>query len=141
MNQIKQDPSFLGIGWSFPPAFRRELNGVEMVTGDENVKKSIEIILTTLPGERIMQPSFGCNLHTHVFEEMTVQNIALIQRIVFEALTFHEPRIIVDEITSQFYPESGLLEITIPYTIIRTNTRYNYVFPYYMKEATNIEHL
>jgi hypothetical protein len=30
--------------------------------------------------------------------------------------------------------------ITIPYTIITTNTRYNYVYPFYMNEATNIEH-
>jgi len=33
----------------------------------------------------------------------------------------------------------GRLEISIPYTIITTNTRYNYVFPFYMNEATNIE--
>ena len=133
------DRSFLGTGWSFPPTFRREWYGVEMVSDEENVRKSIQIILQTITGERIMLPTFGCNLQPYVFESMNVPNIAMIEKIVKDALTFHEPRIIVGELTSTPNHEQGLLEINIEYTIIVTNTRYNYVFPFYMKEATNIE--
>ena len=133
------DRSFLGTGWSFPPTFRREWYGVEMVSDEENVKKSIQIILQTITGERVMLPTFGCNLQPFVFEPMNVPNIAMIEKIVKDALTYHEPRIIVGELTSTPHPEQGLLEINIEYTIIVTNTRYNYVFPFYMKEATNIE--
>lgn len=136
----KIDPSFLGTGWSFPPSFRREFNGVEMLSGVDDVNSSIRIILDTITGERVMLPTFGCNLQPHVFDNMTVQHIALIQKIVFEALTYHEPRIIVGEITSEADQNTGILTINIPYTIISTNTRYNYVYPFYMKEATNIEH-
>ena len=67
-------------------------------------------------------------------------NIAMVKKIVFEALVFHEPRIIVGDITETVDQLNGKLELTIPYTIITTNTRYNYVFPFYMSEATNIEH-
>lgn len=133
-------PSFLGIGWNFPPTFRREFYGVEMLTGVEDVNSSIRIILDTITGERVMLPTFGCNLQPHVFDSMTVQNIALIEKIVFEALTYHEPRIIVGDIISEADQQTGILTINIPYTIITTNTRYNYVYPFYMKEATNIEH-
>ncbi|MEO6683647.1 MAG: GPW/gp25 family protein [Ginsengibacter sp.] len=133
--------SFLGTGWNFPPTFRREFHGVEMLSGVEDVESSIRIILETITGERVMLPTFGCNLQPHVFDNMTVQNIALIQKIVFEALTYHEPRIIVGEITSEAQQEAGILEVTIPYTIITTNTRYNYVYPFYIKEATNIDHI
>ena len=133
------DRSFLGTGWSFPPTFRREWYGVEMISDEENVRKSIQIILQTITGERIMLPTFGCNLQPYVFEPMNVPNIAMIEKIVKDALTFHEPRIIVGELTSTPNHEQGLLEINIEYTIIVTNTRYNYVFPFYMKEATNIE--
>ena len=133
------DRSFLGTGWSFPPTFRRECYGVEMISDEENVRKSIQIILQTITGERIMLPTFGCNLQPYVFESMNVPNIAMIEKIVKDALTFHEPRIIVGELTSTPNHEQGLLEINIEYTIIVTNTRYNYVFPFYMKEATNIE--
>jgi phage baseplate assembly protein W len=133
------DRSFLGTGWSFPPTFRREWYGVEMVSDEENVKKCIQIILQTITGERVMLPTFGCNLQPYVFEPMNVPNIAMIEKIVKDALTYHEPRIIVGELTSTPNQEQGLLEINIEYTIIVTNTRYNYVFPFYMKEATNIE--
>lgn len=136
----QKEPSFLGRGWDFPPTFRREFSGVEMLSGVEDVESSIRIILETITGERVMLPTFGCNLQQQVFENMTVQNIALVQKIVFEALTYHEPRIIVGEISSEPNQNEGILTLTIPYTIISTNTRNNYVYPFYMKEATNVEH-
>ncbi len=139
MNTEIIDRSFLGTGWSFPPTFRREWYGVEMVSDEENVRKCMEIILLTITGERIMLPTFGCNLQPYVFEPMNVPNIAMIEKIVKDALVYHEPRIIVDNITSTPNQAEGLLEINVDYTIITTNTRYNYVFPFYMKEATNIE--
>ena len=133
------DRSFLGTGWSFPPTFRREWYGVEMLSGEEDVRSSIQIILSTVQGERVMLPTFGCNLQPFVFEVMDVPTVAMIEKIVKDALTIHEPRIIVGDLASTPYPEQGLLEIKIEYTIISTNTRYNYVFPFYMNEATNIE--
>lgn len=151
------DKSFLGTGWSFPPTWRRETGGVDMVSVEENVRKSIQIILSTrstgkvtvlnkdgipelrtISGERVLQPTFGLNLLPYVFEPMNTPNIAMIERMVREALVYNEPRIIVEGLLSTPDPESGLLLVSIDYTIIRTNTRYNYVFPFYMNEATNL---
>lgn len=133
------DRSFLGIGWSFPPTFRREWYGVEMLVEEADVHSSIEIILKTLNGERVMLPTFGANLQPYAFEPMNPATVALIERIVREALVLHEPRIIVDDLVTTVNQAEGRLEISIPYTIITTNTRYNYVFPFYMDEATNID--
>ena len=133
------DRSFLGTGWNFPPTFRREWYGVEMLSGEEDVHSSIQIILSTVQGERVMLPTFGCNLQPYVFEVMNVPNIAMIEKIVKDALIYHEPRIIVGDLVSTPHSDQGLLEINIGYTIITTNTRYNYVFPFYVNEATNIE--
>ncbi|SKC66359.1 GPW/gp25 family protein [Ohtaekwangia koreensis] len=134
------DKSFLGTGWNFPPTFRREWYGVEMLSEEEDVRSSIYIILSTVTGERVMLPTFGCNLQPKVFEVMNVANIALIEKIVHDALVYHEPRIKVEELSTEVNQQEGRLLITIQYTIISTNTRYNYVFPFYMNEATNIEH-
>jgi len=133
------DRSFLGIGWSFPPTFRREWYVVEMLVEEADVHSSIEIILKTLNGERMMLPTFGANLRPYAFEPMNPATIALIEKIVREALVLHEPRIIVDDLVTTVNQAEGRLEISIPYTIITTNTRYNYVFPFYMNEATNID--
>lgn len=133
------DKSFLGTGWSFPPTFRREWYGVEMLTAEEDVRSSLGIILSTITGERVMLPTFGCNLQPHIFDTMNVPNIAMIEKIVKEALVYHEPRIIVDLLTTTPFQDRGVLEIDIQYRIIATNTRYNYVYPFYINEATNIE--
>ena len=137
----KIDRSFLGTGWNFPPTFRREWYGVEMLTGEEDVRSSIKIILSTITGERVMLPNFGCNLQPYVFESMNDTNTTLIEKIVREALVYHEPRIIIEEDGVRAVPNQmeGIMEIQIEYTIISTNTRYNYVFPFYINEATNIE--
>ncbi|HEX6848778.1 MAG TPA: GPW/gp25 family protein [Chitinophagaceae bacterium] len=133
------DSSFLGTGWSFPPTFRREWYGLEMLKEEADVRSSIEIILNTLNGERVMQPTFGCDLQPFVFEPMNPSTIAMIKKIVTEALIYHEPRIIVEDVRETADIRNGILQLEIFYSIITTNTRYNYVFPFYMREATNIE--
>ena len=132
--------SFLGVGWSFPPTFRREQYTVDMLQGEADVRSSIRIILDTITGERVMLPNFGCNLQPYIFEPMTPASIALISKIVFEALSFHEPRIVVGEVVAEPEVDGGVLRLNIPYTIVSTNTRYNYVYPFYQQEATNIDH-
>ena len=136
MQQIEQ--SFLGRGWNYPPTFRREWYGPEMLNGEEDVRNSIEIILSTVTGERIMLPTFGCNLQPHLFDSMNISNVTLIEKIVREALILHEPRIIVEQVMATAMQSEGRLEINIGYRIITTNTRYNYVFPFYIHEATNL---
>lgn len=133
------DQSFLGTGWSFPPTFRREWYGLEMLTGREDVESSMQIILETITGERVMLPSFGCSLQAYVFEPMNVPSITMIEKIVHDALVYHEPRIIVENVSSTPDVEQGILQLNVEYTIITTNTRYNYVYPFYITEATNIE--
>ena len=133
------DRSFLGTGWNFPPTFRREWYGVEMLSGEDDIRSSIGIILSTIPGERVMLPNFGCNLQPYVFDTMNPANITLIEKIVHDALVFHEPRIIVGDITTTPDQEAGVLNIDIQYTVIATNTRYNYVYPFYINEATNVD--
>lgn len=132
--------SFLGTGWSFPPTFRKELPGVELTSGIENIYGSMLIILQTITGERVMNPDFGCNLRPYVFESLNIPNTAMIKKIVFEALTYHEPRIKVEEIKAEVNSHEGSLLLTIPFTVITTNTRHNYVYPFYTGEATDIDH-
>ncbi|RAJ80139.1 hypothetical protein CLV59_105247 [Chitinophaga dinghuensis] len=138
MNNI--DKSFLGTGWNFPPTFRREWYGVEMASGDDAVRNSLEIIVATITGERIMLPNYGCNLQPHVFDPMNVPTVAMIQKVVNDALVYNEPRIIVNSVVATPNEAEGRLDINVDYTIITTNTRYNYVFPFYMQEATNVAH-
>jgi phage baseplate assembly protein W len=67
---MADDQSFLGRGWSFPPAFSRSGAEVEMVSGAEDIRQSLGILLSTRLGERLMQDEFGCDLQHVLFEEI-----------------------------------------------------------------------
>lgn len=130
--------SFLGKGWGFPPVFRRKMMSVEMVTEEDAVFRSIKIILSTNTGERIMSPAFGVNMQPYYFSSMNVQNRAMIEKIVKESLIINEPRIVVEDVITTPLQDKGIMNIEIKYTIRSTNTRYNYVYPFYINEATDM---
>ena len=124
------DP-FIGRGWSFPPAFNVVAGGVEMRTGEADIKESLEIIFTTVLGERVMRPMFGCSLDDSVFEVMNTTRVAWTENLIRTAIIYHEPRIDADRITVEPDPASGALLIAISYRIRGSNSRFNLVYPFY----------
>lgn len=131
------DPAFLGTGWSFPPAFSPGGAEVEMVSGVEDIRQSLQIILSTQLGERVMQDEFGCALDSVLFEEMDQGFINSVTSVVSHAILYHEPRITLDELdVSESEAQQGLLLISLNYTVKETNSRFNMVYPFYVNEAT-----
>ena len=90
--------SFLGTGWSFPPQFIKNEKQVGMLSDAEDVQSSLEILLSTRPGERVMRPDYGCNLDELVFETLTTTFKTHIKDLVSTAILYHEPRIEVNKI-------------------------------------------
>ncbi|RCJ26530.1 hypothetical protein A6S26_14085 [Nostoc sp. ATCC 43529] len=134
---MEENNSFLGTGWSFPPTFNQDSGTVEMVSDEEDIFQSLEIILSTRPAERIMQPDFGCELSQFVFEEITQGLITAIKGTISDALLYHEPRIDVEEINID-ESEEGLLLISVIYRVRVTNSRFNLVYPFYINEAQTV---
>ncbi len=137
MDSKKQYSSFLGNGWSFPPSFLKEEKGVKMVSKEQDIEESLQILLSTRVGERIMNPEYGCNLNDIVFNNISANEETLIIEMIRLAILHYEPRIILNDIdinTSNI--NEGVLTFTIDYTIRTTNSRANYVFPFYLIEGT-----
>lgn len=132
---METNSSFLGTGWSFPPTFNQDTGTVEMVSDEEDIVQSLEIILSTRPAERIMQPDFGCELSQFIFEEISQGLITSIKGTISDALLYHEPRIDVEDINVDESEEEGLLLINVTYTVRVTNSRFNLVYPFYINEA------
>lgn len=131
--------SFLGTGWSFPPTFDRESGQVEMVSELVDIEQSLDILLSTSLGERVMVPDYGCNLDDYMFESLNNSLIGLIKHHVENAILFYEPRIIAEKVDVTTADSLDLIEgrftITVEYIIPETNSRYNYVYDYYLNEA------
>ncbi len=140
MNDEQQQlTNFLGRGWSFPPTFKREIPGVQMLEKEADVASSLEILLSTTLGERIMLPDYGCNLEELLFESLDTTMKTIIADKVETALLYHEPRIDVLKVTLNSEREmEGIVLIEVEYRIRSTNTRYNIVYPFYKTEGTDV---
>ncbi len=130
--------TFLGTGWGFPPTFDRHNKSVEMVSNEDDIYQSLEILLSTGLGERVMQPEYGSDLSKLIFEPIDVTFESLIKDRISDAILYHEPRITVDNIELERKETEGLINISIDFTVRTTNSRSNIVFPFYLNEATNI---
>jgi len=128
---------YLGKGWSFPPTFEKKADAVRMVEDEQNVKKSLQNILTTKPGERLMHPKFGCALDELMFEPLNTTLITFIKEMINTAILYFEPRVEVLKIDiSEADATEGLFLINLDYKIRANNTRNNMVFPFYKNEGT-----
>jgi len=129
---------FLGTGWSFPPEFGKGKNSIKMSSGAEDIKESLFILLSTKLGERFMTPDFGCDMDIFLFEPLDLDLEQKIEDEIRRAILLYETRISVDGIGFDPDREAGALLINVDYTIRTTNTRTNIVFPFYLKEGTNL---
>jgi phage baseplate assembly protein W len=130
-------PSFLGRGWRFPvkPDAQGRLN---YVGGDEEIRESLWIILTTAPGERQMLEQFGCDVHDLVFGANTAALRGLVEQNVRSTLTLWEPRIDVLDVRAESPADQrNILTIHIDYRIRANNAIYNLVYPFFLNEGVS----
>ncbi len=129
--------AFLGRGWAFPPSFAAGGAAVAMVEAEDDIEQSLAILLATRRGERVMLPGFGCDLNEFLFAEITPSLVGQVRELVTNAILDHEPRVQLEAVdVSDERAGEGLLLITIDYTVKATNSRYNLVYPFYLREAT-----
>lgn len=130
---------FLGRGWKFPPEFSRETCGPLMSEAEEDIRESLCILLSTRMRERVMQSHYGCNLIGEIFEAMNVNFLTILKDHITMSIKTYEPRIeLIDVImdTSQVY--EGQVIISVSYFIRNINRRDSIVYPFFLKEGTNV---
>jgi hypothetical protein len=113
----------LGRSIAFPPRIGSD-GRVAWSEGSQNIRESIQIILQTEIGERLMLLSFGAGLRQFLFEPNTVANRRQIQEQVENALRQWEPRIRVQEVTVEANPDDPQqVTIALTYGLVTTGSR------------------
>jgi phage baseplate assembly protein W len=124
---------FEGRGWQFPIRLD-DAGAISEAREEDKVRQSIEIILRTAPGERVMRPDFGCGIHDLVFDTVSGTMVGRVASVVASALATWEPRIDVLNVNPQQDTEDPTrLLIEIHYRIRSSNSRFNLVFPFYVQ--------
>ncbi|RZN84055.1 MAG: phage tail protein [Winogradskyella sp.] len=135
----KEDNNFLGSGWAFPVVFSAGNCQLNLTQYEQNINECINIIMRTNFGERVMEPDFGSGMQAFVFEVMDETLKGEIIDTVKVTLLDNEPRISVENVDVEYESlQNGLVSVFIEYIYNKTNTRHNYVFPFHLKEATNL---
>ena len=130
--------SIIGSGFSFPMEIDAQ-GGAAMSSDDENIRQSMKLILGTAPGERLMRPTFGCAIHDIIFEPNTELTAARIEHEVKKSIVEFEPRVGDVEVTAKpDETEISRMNVTISYTIRRTNTKANLVYPFYLRKEGEV---
>ncbi|AKG21579.1 GPW/gp25 family protein [Calothrix sp. 336/3] len=131
------DKAFLGTGWGFPPTFNKASASVGLVSAEEDICESLIILLSTYLGERVMQPTYGCNLQDFVFEPLSPTIASSIKEQLRTSILYHEPRILLNSLDLSLDEQlEGRVKLTIDYTIPNINSRFNLVYPFYIEESS-----
>jgi len=136
---MEKNDAFLGNGWSFPPVFYANGAQVAMVSGEEDIRQSLGLLLSTTMGERVLQSAYGSDLQRFMFEEIDQSLVNGLEHMIYNSLLQNEPRIQVESVTvDDSMANEGCVRITVDYTVRTTNNRYNLVYPFYINEASSV---
>ncbi|MDJ0728841.1 MAG: GPW/gp25 family protein [Crocosphaera sp.] len=128
--------AYLGTGWGFPPTFDQRSGTVDLVSAEVDIQQSLTILLSTSLGERVLQPTYGCNLRDSLFEALSPNVASHLKEQVRTAILYHEPRIRLNQIDLNLdEQQQGIALITVDYTILSTNSRFSLVYPFYLQEG------
>lgn len=97
--------------------------------GMSEVNQCIQLLIATVPGERVMRPEFGCRLYTRVWEnidDVASQGLNDIR----EAITNFEPRVDLISVNSRIFRDEGRVLFAVEYRVKDSNVVENLVFPF-----------
>ncbi len=129
-----RDRSYLGRGWGFPLQTSVQ-GGIQTTAQAQKVSESIWIILRTSIGERVYRPTFGSRLSELTFAPLNTHTLFMIRMHVQEALEAWEPRIILEEVSTEADPIRGRVYITIRYYLKDSPDLLSLVYPFYLAAA------
>lgn len=121
---------WLGTGLRFPIRPDGITGTLPRVAGMDRIRQSIEQILDTEPGERIMLPEFGCGLRRYLMEPNTLTTRTAIAKDIESALTRWEPRVRLTDVSVTAGEEPELAWVSISYQRLSDLRQDSLVYPF-----------
>jgi uncharacterized protein len=91
--------------------------------------QDMQILLLTIPGERVNRPDYGCGLRSYIWNN--IDNLINDGPVIIRnCLTNYEPRIVVNSVTTTVNRNTDLVTFNIKFLVLATNTTANLVFPF-----------
>ena len=92
--------------------------GIATVEENDSVRQAIFLLLSTIPGERVMRPDYGCLIHRLVFSPNDDTTAGLAIHYVRRAIERWEPRVEILKIDATRSPDSPeQLDLLLEYRV------------------------
>mgnify|MGYP000712819703 CR=1 FL=1 len=111
---------------------------ISMVSDGESIRQSILILISTIPGERVMRPKYGCNLHQLAFMPNDATTHGLAIHYVKTAIEQWEPRIDIIYLDADINVDNPcVIDITLQYLIQHLHHNDQLTLSYQLMGAEN----
>jgi len=104
---------------------------IEMVDENASVRQSILFLLTTMPGERVMRPEYGCDLQHLLFSSNEATTHGMVIYYIRKAITRWEPRVKIMQLDAYSDKERAeRMNILLKYKVKRTAFKDTLMIPF-----------
>ena len=118
------------LGWCFPPSFNKFSKSIDISSDEESIKESLYILLNTIPGERLMELDYGCDIQSILFKPLDLNIKTFLSNNLKASILKWEQRIDVNNIEITGDTVNGILNINIVYSIKENGKVDNLEFTY-----------
>ncbi|MBX3628407.1 MAG: GPW/gp25 family protein [Nitrosomonas sp.] len=109
---------------------------IAMTSSRAAIRQSILLLMSTIPGERVMRPQYGCDLHQLAFMPNDATTHGLAIHYVRTALERWEPRIDIIHIDANTNADDpSLMDITLKYRIRKLKQPEQLIIAYHLMGA------
>ena len=103
-----------------PPFIGGPQNVMSRQEDEQLIKNDLLQLLLTVPGERVMRPTFGVNLRDVVFEPNDTSTVSSLEQEIRSSIEEYEQRVIVDDVQVVTDIDNNGMTIKV-YTTLRSN--------------------
>jgi len=87
----------------------------------ESVINSIKNILTTTPGQKLLNPALGLDFRSYLFEPVNTTTSFFLGQFIYNNLGVQEPRVKLEAVTIEGSPDENQYDIEISFSIPKLN--------------------
>jgi hypothetical protein len=110
-------------GGMFPGLTLSAQGGIGMVEGEAVVRQAVLLLISTVPGERVMRPEYGCDLYQLLFSLNDDTTAGMAIHYISLALRRWEPRIDIVRLDATANPvRPEVLDIMLVYRVRATDS-------------------
>jgi len=96
---------------------KTEPNDLSELQDGTAILNSVKNILTTTPGQKLLNPTIGLDLRSYLFENINETVCYFIGVDIYNSLGVQEPRVTLNDITIEGIPDENEYRITIGFSI------------------------